>query len=282
LHDTPHGLPKVGHDAHELQTSPIRLSDRIEVLLQEGLVGGVVEPVVHREVRQVEEHAAHPGVLVIDDEHPLPLADEVRIEEIVVARPRNERAEGFLDLSGHGEQAPEGLGDPDTVAYRSLPVPLHDPKRGEGRGKVGAAVKGAHGRQDPAQHASFPHGLLGDGLPVDEPCHQRAKLREIGHHFRTDPACRGGLRGPTLRLPVDPQEVGVLPGQPDHEGLSVHLHPEVLVGDPAGDGSGLQTTGLRPAGHGPNHGAQGGIQERALQTVSHGRRVPAMILCGQL
>ncbi len=51
-----------------------------EVVLQEPFPGGVVEPVVHGQVAEVEEEVAHPRVLVVHDPDVVPVAEEVGVE----------------------------------------------------------------------------------------------------------------------------------------------------------------------------------------------------------
>ena len=50
-----------------------------------------VELVVDREVREVEEAVAHARVLPVDDPEPLAVVEEVRVQEVVVARHRRAR-----------------------------------------------------------------------------------------------------------------------------------------------------------------------------------------------
>ena len=56
-----------------------------EVRVQERLVVVLVELMVDREVREVEEEVAHAGVLPVDDPDALAVEDEVRVQEVVVA-----------------------------------------------------------------------------------------------------------------------------------------------------------------------------------------------------
>ncbi len=100
LHDAPHRLPEVGHEAHQLERTALIGTDRSEVRLEERLAPLRVELVVDREVRKVEEHVAHPGVLPVDDAHPLPVVDEVGVQEVVVARPLGRRTPLLLDPTG--------------------------------------------------------------------------------------------------------------------------------------------------------------------------------------
>ena len=86
LHDAPHRLPEVRHEPHQLEDAPVARAQRPDVGLEQRVAGFLVEPVVDAEVREVEEDVTHPGVLPVDDPQSVAVVDEVRIEEIVVAR----------------------------------------------------------------------------------------------------------------------------------------------------------------------------------------------------
>src|SRR5918996_254913 len=87
LDHAPHRLAEVRHEAEQLQRRPLaRVCLLAEVSGQEALLVRVAELVVHSEVAEVEERVAHPGVLPVDDHHALAVVQEVRREQVVVAR----------------------------------------------------------------------------------------------------------------------------------------------------------------------------------------------------
>jgi hypothetical protein len=68
-----------------------------------------------------------------------------------------------------------------------------------------------------------------------------------------------GLRRTTLGIAVDAEEVRVLPGEPDDEPLTVHVDPEVPVGDAAAERLGAHVSS-RPTRHRFHDGSQVGVQ----------------------
>ena len=71
-----------------------------EVGAQESRARVVVELVVDREVREVEEAVAHSRVLPVDDAQPLAIVQEVRVQKVVVARDGSVRRAPRLDPGG--------------------------------------------------------------------------------------------------------------------------------------------------------------------------------------
>ena len=57
-----------------------------EVRLEERSLGRVVEPVVGRQIAEVEVAVVHPRILPVEDHQSLAGADEVRREQVVVTR----------------------------------------------------------------------------------------------------------------------------------------------------------------------------------------------------
>ena len=64
----------------------VRLGELAEVRRQQLFVLVVAQLVVDREVGEIEEAVAHAGVLPVDDLHVSVLRDEVRVQQVVVAR----------------------------------------------------------------------------------------------------------------------------------------------------------------------------------------------------
>ena len=126
------------------------------IALQERALAVGVEPVVDREVRQVEERVAHAGVLPVDDPEPLPVVDEVRGQQVVVAgderralaagldRPRE--LVGLLVRAGDGEPVLGGgrgvrLDDAERVeAAGDRPGPVEAPKERRRRSRGSASA----------------------------------------------------------------------------------------------------------------------------------------------
>src|SRR5436189_2911801 len=134
LEHAPHGLPEVGHHAHERQASgPVGPWRTSVVCLQKLAVGLPVELVVDAEVAQVEERVAHARVFPVDDANAPPVVDEVRIQQVVVTRPQIERIgeQSELDPAGSGERQLVFHGDPHAAARRQRAVGLNDPEGGE-------------------------------------------------------------------------------------------------------------------------------------------------------
>src|SRR3989304_6574412 len=85
LQQAPHRLARVGGDAHQAQPGQAPGRCLAEVGPQEQAVLRLVEIVVARKVRQIEEDVAHPGVLPVEDAQGA-VFQEVGVEQIVVAR----------------------------------------------------------------------------------------------------------------------------------------------------------------------------------------------------
>ena len=100
LHDAPHRLAEVGHEAHELERLAVCRPGLAEVGAEQRLALRRVELVVDGEVREVEEPVSHPRVLPVDDPQALAVVEEVRVQEVVVARHRFLGRALGLDPSG--------------------------------------------------------------------------------------------------------------------------------------------------------------------------------------
>src|SRR4051812_4137994 len=89
LDEPPRGLAQVAGDPPAVQLGEAVLVP--EVRAQQRTLVGLAEAVVDAEVGEVEEPVVHAGVLPVDDEDALAVADEVRAEQVVVARDRRAR-----------------------------------------------------------------------------------------------------------------------------------------------------------------------------------------------
>ena len=91
LKHAPHRLAEVGHDPHEVDPCQTRGTGRSLVRLQEDGVLGRREAVVDREVPEIEERIPEARVLPVEDPDPVPVVDEIGIEQVVVAGPDLDR-----------------------------------------------------------------------------------------------------------------------------------------------------------------------------------------------
>ena len=118
------------------------------------------------------------------------------------------------------------------------PIGLHDPERDEQAGNRWSSVDLAERIGDPNEGLGAVDGLVGDRRTVDEPGHEVAlrpdERRDLWSH--ADPG-RGDRRR-MLDLATDPEQVGVVAGEPDDPAFirAGRLDQEVPVRDPAGQG----------------------------------------------
>ena len=85
LHHGPHPFTELAHHLHQLQPCPRGLGDLTEVQREQALVGLVAEFAVDAEVAEIEEDVVHPGVLEIEQPHPVVGEQHVAGQQIVVA-----------------------------------------------------------------------------------------------------------------------------------------------------------------------------------------------------
>ncbi len=204
-----------------------------EVGVEQRVALGLRQLVVDGEVREVEEPVAHAGVLPVDDPDPGRRADEVGVQQVVVARLRRPGAERAFDLVGAGLGLLVLGGDPDAVRLRGLAVGLDDSKGVERRGEGRAVVDAPEQSGDLAQ-AFGPADLLDrDDAAVDEARDQRAfdEVDDLGPD--PEPGCDAGRL--VLRGPVDTEELGVRARDPKHVRLLVDADDEVVVRDAAAE-----------------------------------------------
>ena len=195
----------------------------------------LVQFVIDAEVREVEEDVAHPGVLPVDDPQPVAVVDEVRVEEVVVARALRRRPTKMLDaacdLAG-GDVPRRHLGAP-LEGRRA--VVLDDPERVEAPGHGWPGVDGAQGGGDAAKGRRLAHPLERRDLALDEPRHEPALGLDEVDDVRPHPHRRGGARRLELDRPVDPEQLGVLARDPEHERPVGPAHLQVVVRDAASE-----------------------------------------------
>ena len=164
-----------------------------------------------------------------------PSREEVRVEQIVVARNRRlgRLAERGCDLLH------EVLDDPVRVGYRHGPgarrgeVTAGHPERVELAGERPEVMEGPQHAGDAGEHLRIRHLTLRERVTVDEAGHEKAlgldERRDLGREAESG----GAGVGLALDPPVDLEQVGVGPRDAQDEALVVDLDQEVAVGDPA-------------------------------------------------
>ncbi len=163
LHEAPHRLAKIRHEAHQ----DVAVEVGSAVGREQLAVAGVVQPVRDGEVREVEGGVTHAGVLPVDDPEPLAGVDEVRRQQVVVARNERDRPRRRLDPVGDRLRSREPGREGDSVRAGDLRVSLDDPEGVEPPGDRRRSV-------EPAQERRRRRRRHPSGLALDETCHQIA------------------------------------------------------------------------------------------------------------
>jgi hypothetical protein len=191
---------------------------------------------------------AHPRVLPIDDPDALAVIDEVRVEQVVVAGPELDRVgqERLFDQPADLPGALVGGRDRHASLGRQRPVCLADPQRDEQARDRRAIMDPTQRVRDAAERLGLADGLVGYRLTHDETGEQVPLGSDERGHLRPDPDPGGRHGRRVFHLPADAQQVGVVAGQADDPTVrrTLHVHPEVAVGDPAAQRRERQ----RPAG----------------------------------
>ena len=178
MHHAPHRFAEVRHDPHQLQARAVRGRDVAEIEPQQQVLRAGGEAVVDREVPQVEEEIAHTAVLVIDDPHVVAVQQEVRVQQVVVARTVGERmlGERGLDVAGSGMDLFERRRRRDPALGRDPAIVLNDPEHGERRRDRRAGMDRSHRSDDGAQHVLALQVLFRDVGALHEPRDERAEV----------------------------------------------------------------------------------------------------------
>src|SRR5262245_9247289 len=224
LDKSPHRLTEVRHEPHQ----HVDLGVAATVGAEQRLVTGSIEPVVDREVRQVERGVAHAGVLPVDDPEPIAVADEVRREQVVVAGPELDGAAPPLDPVGGRLRELVAGREPDSALPGDRGVCLDDAERVEAARDRRPLV------QPPEERRRVCRRHPAD-LPLDEAGDEVALRLDESDHLGPDAECSSGPRGLVLDAAVDAEEVGVLASDPDDERVRAVLHLEVAVRDAAAE-----------------------------------------------
>ena len=109
-------------DTTRMRLSRANLAGRTSAFVgvQQGLIGLRRQLVVDAEVAEVEERVAHAGVLPVDDPQPRPVVNEVRVQQVVVAGERVDRAREQRPLDAAagiaGTLVGSGIGTPRSAA----------------------------------------------------------------------------------------------------------------------------------------------------------------------
>ena len=187
---------------------------------------------VDREVREVEEHVAHPRVLPVDDPDSPAVVDEVRVEEVVVARPLWRGAAQLLDppcdLPRPGVRG-RHLG---AAIERRRAVVLDDPERVEASRDGRPGVHRPEGVRDALERLGLTHPLERWDRAFEEARHEPALRFEEVDDLGPDADRCGGPRRLELGPAVDPEQLGPLPGNAEDEHPVGTRHLQVVVRDP--------------------------------------------------
>ena len=235
LEHAPHRLAEVGHEAHQAEVALVVGSHLAEVGAQQLLDRRVLELVVAREVGEVEEDVAHPRVLPVDDPDPAAVVDEVRVQEIVVTRALGDVPSRAFDLVCDLAGVRVGRWGRDPVRHRALSIDLDDAERVESGRDGLPRMDGAKRLRDPPERVRRPHRLGRHARPFDEPGHEVALGLDELDHLRPHPDRGGRQRCLVLGAPVDPEQVRVATGDPQHVRPVVEHDLEVVVRDPAAE-----------------------------------------------
>ncbi len=206
-----------------------------EVRLEQRLALGRVELVVDGEVREVEEAVAHPRVLPVDDAEPLAVVQEVGVQEVVVARDGRVGCASLLDPRGDLVRAIERLGHAPSALERCLPVGLDHAEGVEHSGDLRTVVERAQRSRHALEHRRLAHPLQPGIAPSTKPVTSQPSGSTNATTSGPIPSSRGRLGRGELDRPVDPEQVGVLPRDPQHEVLAVDLDLQVVVRDAAAE-----------------------------------------------
>ena len=117
----------------------------------------LVELVVDREVGEVEERVAHAGVLPVDDPDRGAVVDEVRVEQVVVARHGDDAGSRPPDPQRELVRRAEGLGQRRAALDCGIPVALDHLERVEPAGDRLAAVHRAQRLRYPSERLGLAH-----------------------------------------------------------------------------------------------------------------------------
>ena len=159
LHHAPHRLAEVRHEAHELECLDVCRADVADVRLEQHLALRRVELVVDGEVREIEEAIAHTRVLPVDDPEPLAVVQEVRIQEVVVARNRHVGSASSLDPAGDLVRPLVCVGRLPTALLGRPPIGLDHAEGVERARDHGTVVIRPKRCGDAPQHLGLAHAL---------------------------------------------------------------------------------------------------------------------------
>ena len=197
-------------------------------------VGGQVR--LGRDVAELEAGVVVAGQLVVDQPDPLPVVDEVRGQQVVVAR-HGILSAGRQRLLGRAELRRQvvvsGWDREATGPGRRQVAPL-DVEHVEVVAEPPARVQAAARLGDAAQVAGRGHvpRLQGPALEVADD--QQAVLGAVLHDRRPGPGRGRGHRVAVLAVPVDRQQLAAVGGDPRDEGAGRRGHLVVAVGQAAG------------------------------------------------
>ncbi len=177
-----------------------------------------VELVVDREVREIEEAVAHARVLPVDDAEPLAVVEEVRVQEVVVARDGRVGCASLLDPRGDLVRPIERLGHAPSAVERCLPVRLDHAEGVEHSGDLRTVVERAQRRRHALEHRRLAHPLQrSESLPRRSAVTSHPSGSTNATTSGPIPSAAAASRRGELDGPVDPEQVRVLPRDAEHE-----------------------------------------------------------------
>jgi hypothetical protein len=177
-----------------------------------------------------------PGVLPVDDPDPLRAAQEVAGEQVVVAGDRVvlRSGERRLDPAGLLVCLVVGLGNLAATRGRRLPVLLDDPEGVEAGRQVRPGVVELPELADHGAHRlRLAQVLRGHLLALHELGDQAGRVVELGDDPRCNTDCSGVLVRLSLGAPVDPEQRGVLAGNPDDVAVTAQGYQVIAICDAA-------------------------------------------------
>ena len=189
---------------------------------------------MHGEVAQVKVWIAHGRVLPVDDADQLAVVEKVGQKQIVVAGAAWARDCLHRLVNGRGlvSHPVDPCGERSRCTA-DLQVLQHRLERGEDSREGRAAVETPQRCGHPPQHWGLSDLVRRHPPSRNEPGDQHAFRLQKLHDLRRHAAPAGRQRARVLPVAIDPEELAVLPRDPDDERLSAHVHPVVEVGNPA-------------------------------------------------
>ena len=186
---------------------------------------------VDRQVGEVEEPVAHPGVLPVDNPE-LAIVQEVGVEQVVVTRHFGLRAAGAPNALRDTLRIAELLRNLHTLLQRLIVVRLDDGMRVKPTGNRCCVVELTQSGGHAMNSLGCAYLLRGHASALDEARHEPAPVLIEGNDLRTDADLRRANARHMLSHAVNAKEIGVLAADTKHVRGSIYVDAVVAVGDP--------------------------------------------------